>query len=92
MNPRGAARTGRRRWADLSPVERLVVAGAAAVQLALAAMAWWDLAHRQADQVRGPKALWAAMIAVNFAGPLAYFRWGRLRHRPYRRRGCHWTR
>ncbi|MFI5614234.1 hypothetical protein [Amycolatopsis sp. NPDC051903] len=73
-----AGRTGRRRWADLSPGEQRVVKGAAAVQLALAATAWCDLAHRPADQVRGPKPLWAAVIAVNFAGPLTYFACGRL--------------
>jgi len=27
--------------------------------------------------VNGPKPLWAAAIAVNFVGPLAYLRWGR---------------
>ncbi|MEV0067930.1 MULTISPECIES: PLD nuclease N-terminal domain-containing protein [unclassified Amycolatopsis] len=79
MNSPGADRATRRRWADLSPAERRVVAGAAAVQVSLAATAWWDLTHRPAEQVRGPKAVWAAVIAVNFAGPLAYFRWGRLR-------------
>ncbi|WP_239155436.1 PLD nuclease N-terminal domain-containing protein [Amycolatopsis sp. FDAARGOS 1241] len=49
------------------------------IQIALTATAWWDLAHRRADQVRGPKTVWAVIIVVNFAGPLAYFRWGRLR-------------
>ncbi|MEV0071012.1 MULTISPECIES: PLD nuclease N-terminal domain-containing protein [unclassified Amycolatopsis] len=78
MNSPRADRARGRKWADLSATERQVVAGAAVVQATLAATAWWDLAHRPADQVRGPKALWAAVIAVNFAGPLAYFGWGRL--------------
>lgn len=85
MSSPGADRATRRRWADLSPAERRVVTGAAVVQGALATTAWCDLAHRQADQVRGPKAVWAAVIAVNFAGPLAYFRWGRLRPGPTER-------
>lgn len=50
---------------------------AASVQLSLAAAAWTDLARRPAAQVNGPKGMWAAIIAVNFAGPIAYFIWGR---------------
>ena len=67
----------RRRWAELSSTQRGVVVAVATVQLSLAAAAWADLATRPADQVRGRKAMWAALIAVNFVGPLAYFRWGR---------------
>jgi hypothetical protein len=52
---------------------------AASVQLALAATAWTDLARRPAALVRGPKALWAVLIAVNFIGPLSYFVVGRRR-------------
>ncbi|MEV4603628.1 PLD nuclease N-terminal domain-containing protein [Amycolatopsis sp. NPDC049253] len=77
MNSPGCDRACGREWAELSSAQRRVVAGAAVVQATLAATAWWDLAHRPADQVRGPKAVWAAVIAVNFAGPLAYFGWGR---------------
>jgi len=43
----------------------------------LAATAWADLASRPAEQVNGSKAKWAAIIAINFFGPFAYFRWGR---------------
>jgi hypothetical protein len=53
------------------------------VQISLALAAWWDLAHRPADGVRGSKRLWAAAILVNFVGPIAYFRGGRKRpHAP----------
>ena len=38
------------------------------------------------DQVNGRKALWAAIIAVNFVGPLSYFRWGRRRDSGTRQR------
>jgi hypothetical protein len=51
----------------------------AAVQLSLAATAWTDLIRRPARRVNGPKTVWALVIAVNFVGPLAYFRWGRRR-------------
>jgi low temperature requirement protein LtrA len=67
----------KRRWSDLSDPEKATVLAAASVQLALAATAWADLATRPAEQVNGRKALWAAVIAVNYVGPLAYFTKGR---------------
>lgn len=67
----------KRRWSDLSPVQQATVLAAASVQLALAAAAWADLATRPAEQVNGSKARWAAVIAVNVVGPLAYFTRGR---------------
>ncbi len=63
----------RKHWSDLSDREKTAILVAASVQLSLAATAWWDLAHRPADRVRGPKGAWAAAIAVNFVGPIAYF-------------------
>lgn len=67
----------RRRWADLSPGRRAALLILASVQLSLAATAWADLATRPAAQVNGRKGVWAAVIAVNFLGPAAWFRWGR---------------
>ncbi len=67
----------KRRWRDLTPAQKAVVGTLASVQLSLAAAAWTDLAKRPAAQVNGPKALWAALIGVNFIGPLLYFRKGR---------------
>ena len=66
-----------RRWSDMTPRQRTGMIVAACVQLALAATAWADLAKRPADKVNGPKGMWAAIIAVNFAGPIAYFVFGR---------------
>ena len=68
-----------RRWSELSPAQRAAVIALGCVQVGLAASAWTDLARRPATQVRGAKGLWAAAIAINFIGPLAYFRWGRTR-------------
>ncbi|SFK99667.1 PLDc N-terminal domain-containing protein [Geodermatophilus ruber] len=48
-------------------------------QLALAGAAWADLARRHPAEVNGRKGAWVAIIAVNWIGPLAYFRWGRRR-------------
>jgi hypothetical protein len=67
----------RTRWADLTDRQRTIVLTLASIQLSLAATAWADLARQPADQVNGRKAVWAAIIAVNFVGPLSYFRWGR---------------
>jgi hypothetical protein len=67
------------RWRDLTPSQQRGILLAGLVQIALAATAWIDLARRPPSRVNGPKPLWAAVIAVNFAGPIAYFRWGRTR-------------
>ena len=69
----------RRRWSELSGAEKTVVLTLASVQLSLAATAWADLATRPAASVNGSKTRWALIIAINFFGPLAYFRWGRRR-------------
>ncbi|OZD39296.1 hypothetical protein CH252_30290 [Rhodococcus sp. 06-1477-1B] len=47
------------------------------VQVAMALAAWLDLALRSSRQVTGSKRLWAAVICVNFFGPIAYFFFGR---------------
>jgi hypothetical protein len=69
----------RRRWRELSPREQTAVLTLASVQLSLAATAWADLARRPAVDVNGGKLRWALLIAINFVGPVAYFRWGRRR-------------
>lgn len=69
-----------RRWADLTERQKTLVLVGASVQLSLAATAWTDLARRPASQVNGSKALWAAVIGVNFLGPIAYFTRGIRRH------------
>jgi hypothetical protein len=67
----------RRRWADLSPRQQTAVLVVVSVQLSLAATAWADLATRTPAEVNGRRMTWAGVIAVNFVGPLAWFRWGR---------------
>jgi hypothetical protein len=69
----------RRRWRDLTRRQKTVMSVSAVVQCGLAVVAWTDLARCSPAQVRGPKWRWAALIAVNYAGPIAYFRWGRRR-------------
>ncbi|QNG19782.1 PLDc_N domain-containing protein [Rhodococcus triatomae] len=67
----------RKRWSELSTPQRVGVATLSTVQIGLAVAAWADLARRDKAQVNGRKATWAAIISINFVGPLSYFRWGR---------------
>jgi Phospholipase_D-nuclease N-terminal len=68
-----------KQWSELSPRQQTAVLVLGSIQLSLAATAWTDLARRPAREVNGRKGLWAAVIAVNWIGPLAWFRWGRRR-------------
>ena len=67
----------RKQWSDLTTGQRTAAIVAGCVQLSLAATAWTDLARRPAEEIQGSKAMWAAIIAVNYVGPLAYFARGR---------------
>ena len=67
----------RQRWSEMTPPRKAAFVIMMIIQLTLAAVAWTDLARRPQERVRGPKWVWTLVIAVNFAGPLAYFRWGR---------------
>ncbi len=69
------------RWHDLTSEQKTAVVVAASIELTMAVTAWVNLARRPSDQVRGPKALWAGIIAINGVGPIAYFIAGR-RRRP----------
>ena len=68
-----------KRWSDITPQQKSRAIISVVIQFALAAAAWTDLAKRPADDVNGPKPMWAAIILVNFVGPLAYFAVGRRR-------------
>ncbi|WP_016884269.1 MULTISPECIES: PLDc N-terminal domain-containing protein [unclassified Rhodococcus (in: high G+C Gram-positive bacteria)] len=64
-------------WSRLTASQRAALVVMAAVQVGLAAAAWADLAKRDPHEIRGSRTTWAAAIAVNFIGPIAYFRWAR---------------
>lgn len=64
-------------WHDLPPRRQRAIVAAATVQTALATAAWADMFRRQAKQVNGPRPVWAAVAAINFVGPVAYFLFGR---------------
>jgi hypothetical protein len=70
----------RRQWSDLSQRTRRMLIGAAVAEGLLKVAALIDLKRRPATQVRGPKWIWATVVAVvGSAGvvPIAYFVFGR---------------
>jgi Phospholipase_D-nuclease N-terminal len=64
-------------WNELSKGQQAAVVAGAAVELVLTAVALVDLSRRPAEQVRGPKALWAAGCFVQPVGPVLYLAVGR---------------
>lgn len=58
---------------DVAPAQRAAFGIVGIVQAALTFLAFWDLAHRPARQIRGPKPAWIPVILINWIGPLAYF-------------------
>ena len=69
-------------WKDLDPRMRRLIVVAGATEGALKVAALVDLARRPSSEIRGPKAAWAAALAlVNSLGavPIAYFVSGRRR-------------
>lgn len=70
----------RKRWKELSPGARAGIIAVAAVDAGLRAWAGADLASRSAEEVNGPKWLWATGLSVvNSAGivPVVYLVAGR---------------
>lgn len=67
----------KKKWTDLTDGQRTGLVALIAVQVSLAVSAWADLASRYPSQVRGSKGTWAAVIAINFIGPILYFTRGR---------------
>lgn len=67
----------KKKWKDLTDAQQAGLLTLLSIQLSLAATAWTDLARRDPSQVRGKKSTWAAVIAINFVGPILYFTRGR---------------
>jgi hypothetical protein len=70
------------RWNDLDEGTRRLIIVVAVAESILKGAALIDLKRRPANEVRGPKWLWAPVIAVvNSAGvvPISYFVFGRRR-------------
>lgn len=71
--------TEKKRWADLTSGQRAGIVVGGAVELVLTTVALVDLVRRPAEQVRGPKPLWALGCVVQPVGPIAYLVLGRRR-------------
>ena len=67
----------KKQWSDMSRGQQVATIVTSLVQVGLLAAALWDIRHRPADQIKGTKAAWTAASFVNFAGPIAYFLFGR---------------
>ena len=68
-------------WRERTTKQRLRIILQAGIQLGLLVVALYDLRKRPANQVRGPKRIWALVCGVNYLGlgPIAYFLIGRRR-------------
>ena len=74
--------TASKRWSELSPRTRRLIIGAAVAEGLLKLAALIDLKRRPASQVRGPRWVWATLVAVvsSFGVlPISYFLFGRRR-------------
>ena len=74
-----------RNWDELSPRGKVlmifrvivqIILGI--VQLTLLVAALRDIRRRPADQIRGSKRLWIMVSFINWVGPIAYLKFGRL--------------
>lgn len=61
---------------EVPPVGKAALGLVGLVQIAFAFLAFWDLAHRDDDEVRGPRPVWIPVILVNWIGPASYFLFG----------------
>jgi hypothetical protein len=68
-----------RNWRDLSTGQRVAVIILGTIQMGLLVAALWDLAHRDPEEIRGDRRMWAGIVFINWLGPLAYFTIGRRR-------------
>ena len=76
--------TASKRWSELSPRTRRLIIGAAVAEGLLKLAALIDLKRRPASQVRGPRWVWATLVAVVSSFglvPISYFLFGRRRPR-----------
>ena len=70
------------KWDDLSPARKRLLITVGVVDAGMRAWALIDLKNRPADEVNGPKGVWAVALALgNTAGllPAAYLLLGRKR-------------
>ncbi|KAA9105558.1 PLDc N-terminal domain-containing protein [Microbacterium rhizomatis] len=66
----------RRNFSEVSTPGRIGIVVGGIVQVAFAFLAFWDLWHRPAANVKGPKLAWVPVLLVNWIGPASYFLFG----------------
>ena len=69
----------KKKWGELSPRSRKLIAVAGVVEVALLVATLVDLKRRPQEQIRGSRRMWTLLAFVNIIGPLAYFTCGRRR-------------
>lgn len=69
----------KRKWSDLSRTQQAVVTVGGVLEVLATTAMLADLRRRPASRIRGSKALWRALSAVQPVGPIAYFVFGRRR-------------
>jgi hypothetical protein len=70
----------RKQWSDLSERTRRLLITAALVEGILKVAALIDIKGRPASQIRGPKWMWASVVAIAASAgvvPISYFVFGR---------------
>jgi len=64
-------------WSEMTQIEKTGFVVLGILQIALLAVAQWDIHNRPEEEIRGNKWIWTAIAFVNFVGPIAYFLFGR---------------
>lgn len=65
-------------WVEWTTYEKAGIILLAVARFGLAVVALADVLRRPAEKVNGNKVAWsAAILAINFIGPIAYFIFGR---------------
>ncbi|MEP7090816.1 MAG: PLDc N-terminal domain-containing protein [Nocardioidaceae bacterium] len=67
----------KKKWSEMSPVQKRMIVVAAAAEAVVTTVAARDLAKRPPEQVRGPKLVWGLLLSVQPVGPIAYLVAGR---------------
>jgi hypothetical protein len=66
-------------WSEMTQIQKIGFVVLGILQIALLAVAQWDIHNRPEEEIRGNKWVWTAIAFVNFVGPIAYFLIGRSR-------------
>ena len=69
----------KQKFSGISVPARIGIVVAGTLQVTFAFLAFWDLGHRSADEIRGPRLAWVPAILVNWIGPATYFLFARKR-------------